>query len=131
MQEEIFGPILPVVSYSNLDEAIQLINSKERPLAAYFYSSSQNNIDRLLAETHSGGVCINTNMVHFGNLELPFGGSNHSGIGRAHGYAGFTAFSNMKSVYQQVAPWSTVSLFRPPFNSFKNKLIDFVMRWLS
>ena len=98
MQEEIFGPILPVIEYSDLSEAIALVNSKPKPLALYFFSHNSQKQQRILQETFSGGVCINETMMHLGVPELPFGGVGASGMGRYHGKASFDTFSHQKSV---------------------------------
>jgi aldehyde dehydrogenase (NAD+) len=94
MEEEIFGPILPVIGYKTLDEAIAIVNKKSKPLALYIFSSSKREQEKILSHTSAGGVCINDSAIHFFNSNLPFGGVNASGIGKAHGYHGFLAFSN-------------------------------------
>ena len=128
MKEEIFGPILPLIPFENLDEAIQEINSREKPLALYIYSKSKKNIRHIIANTRAGGTCINHNAIHFYNLNLGFGGVNHSGIGRAHGEEGFKAFSNPRGVMQQHIP-NALDLLTPPYNDFKQKLIDLTIKW--
>jgi aldehyde dehydrogenase (NAD+) len=100
MQEEIFGPILPVIEYTDIAEAIALINSRPKPLALYLFSQNKNLQKRVLQETSSGGVCINDTMMHFGVSSLPFGGVGDSGIGNYHGKASFDTFSHNKSVLQ-------------------------------
>lgn len=129
MTEEIFGPVLPVHSYTNLDEVIQTINSREKPLALYIYSSSRKNTNKILKTTSAGGTCINHSAVHFFNTNLPFGGSNNSGIGKGNGFFGFQAFSNARGVYKQVSPISAVELMMPPYTNLKQKLIDLSIRW--
>ena len=89
MEEEIFGPILPILTYTNIDKAINLIRSKPKPLALYVFSKNKHNIDRILTDTSSGGVCINDTVIHFSQTNLPFGGVNDSGMGRTHGFFGF------------------------------------------
>ncbi|WP_016951420.1 aldehyde dehydrogenase family protein [Anabaena sp. PCC 7108] len=98
MQEEIFGPILPIIAYTDIDEAIDLINSRPKPLALYLFSQNQNLQKRVLQETSSGGVCINDTVMQFGISSLPFGGVGDSGIGSYHGKASFDTFSHYKSV---------------------------------
>jgi aldehyde dehydrogenase (NAD+) len=98
MQEEIFGPILPVIAYTDLTEAIALINSKPKPLALYLFSQNKQLQKRVLQETSSGGVCFNDTMMQFGVSSLPFGGVGDSGIGTYHGKASFDTFSHYKSV---------------------------------
>ncbi|MFN6484362.1 MULTISPECIES: aldehyde dehydrogenase [unclassified Nostoc] len=100
MQEEIFGPILPIIEYTDIAEAIALINSRPKPLALYLFSQNKNLQKRVLQETSSGGVCINDTVMQFGVSSLPFGGVGDSGIGNYHGKASFDTFSHKKSVLQ-------------------------------
>ncbi|MBW4677537.1 MAG: aldehyde dehydrogenase [Desmonostoc geniculatum HA4340-LM1] len=100
MQEEIFGPILPIIEYSDIAEAIVLINSRPKPLALYLFSQNKNLQKRVLQETSSGGVCINDTIMQVGVSSLPFGGVGDSGIGNYHGKASFETFSHHKSVLQ-------------------------------
>ncbi|MEZ4887470.1 MAG: aldehyde dehydrogenase family protein [Chitinophagales bacterium] len=128
MEEEIFGPILPVNEYTDLQEAIDFINANEKPLALYIYSKNKKNINRIMDNTRAGGTCINNNDVHFFNTHLPFGGVNNSGIGKSHGFYGFQAFSNARSVYEQKIP-GALELLMPPYNNTKQKLIDLTIKW--
>jgi len=130
MQEEIFGPILPIYSYKNLSEPIQFIRQLPKPLALYIFSDRKAHIDQIVQRTSSGAVCINTCNVHFNQPNLPFGGINNSGIGKAHGFEGFKAFSHGKGIYNQWAPIAATDLLGPPYNRFKQKLIDWIIRWL-
>jgi aldehyde dehydrogenase (NAD+) len=98
MQEEIFGPILPIIEYSDITEAIALVNSRPKPLALYLFSQNKNLQKRVLQETSSGGVCINDTVIQVGVSSLPFGGVGDSGIGSYHGKASFDTFSHYKSV---------------------------------
>lgn len=100
MQEEIFGPILPIIEYTDIAEAIALINSRPKPLALYLFSQDKNLQKRVLQETSSGGVCINDTVMQVGVSSLPFGGVGDSGIGNYHGEASFDTFSHKKSVLQ-------------------------------
>lgn len=100
MQEEIFGPILPIIEYTDITEAIALINSRPKPLALYLFSQEKNLQKRVLQETSSGGVCINDTVMQVGVSSLPFGGVGDSGIGNYHGKASFDTFSHKKSVLQ-------------------------------
>ncbi len=129
MQEEIFGPVLPILTYRTLAEAIDLVNSKERPLALYIFSKNNRDIRSIVQQTRSGAVVINHNGIHFFNNDLPFGGVNNSGIGKAHGWYGFQAFSNAKGILRQVLP-SALELLMPPYAAFKQRMIDWVLRWL-
>jgi aldehyde dehydrogenase (NAD+) len=128
MEEEIFGPLLPILSFSNLDELLRIINSKEKPLALYIFSRNQKNIDYVIHNTMAGATCINHNAVHFYNTHLPFGGVNNSGIGKSHGFAGFSEFSNARAVFRQHVP-NALELLVPPYNSFKQKLIDLTLKY--
>lgn len=101
MQEEIFGPLLPVLEYEKLDEAVRFVNSRPKPLALYFFSRSRAKQEQVLRQTTSGGVCINDTLSHITSPELPFGGVGASGIGSYHGRASFEVFSHRKSVLIQ------------------------------
>jgi aldehyde dehydrogenase (NAD+) len=114
MQEEIFGPILPVVEYSDIAEAISYVNSRPKPLALYIFSNDKRIQDKVLCETSSGGVCINDTVIQSGLIELPFGGVGNSGFGRYHGKAGFDLFSNKKSVMRQTVLFD-LKVRYPPF----------------
>jgi aldehyde dehydrogenase (NAD+) len=128
MDEEIFGPILPILTYSTLNETINLIRSKPKPLALYIFSKNQKNIDRVLKDTSSGGVCINDTVIHFSQINLPFGGVNTSGIGRSHGFHGFKTFSNEKAVVKHNR-FSTLKLMYPPYTKRVRRLVDFVVKY--
>lgn len=114
MREEIFGPVLPVLTFRSLDEAIEGINRQAKPLALYVFSRAQASIDRVLAGTSSGGVAINTVMLQFANPYLPFGGVGESGQGSYHGWHGFRAFSHERSVLTQ-GRGGLFSLLNPPY----------------
>jgi len=101
MQEEIFGPIVPVLTYENLDEVIAYVAGRAKPLALYIYSNNQKNIDHILSRTSSGGVTINGFFSHYLENQLPFGGVNQSGMGSYHGIFGFKAFSHERAIYIQ------------------------------
>jgi aldehyde dehydrogenase (NAD+) len=101
MQEEIFGPIVPVLTYRNIDDVIDYISGRGKPLALYMYSNNQGNIDKVLNRTSSGGVTINGFFSHYLENQLPFGGVNQSGMGSYHGVFGFKAFSHERAIYMQ------------------------------
>jgi aldehyde dehydrogenase (NAD+) len=101
MQEEIFAPIVPVLTYKNIDDVIEHISSRGKPLALYLYSNNRNNIDKVLERTSSGGVTINGFFSHYLESQLPFGGVNQSGMGSYHGVFGFKAFSHERAIYIQ------------------------------
>jgi len=128
MKEEIFGPVLPVHGYSNLDDVLKAINEREKPLALYIYSKNKKNTKKIINNTRAGGTCVNHNGVHFYNTNLPFGGSNNSGIGKGNGYYGFEAFSNKRGILKQHIP-NALEMLLPPYNDFKQKLIDLTIKW--
>ncbi|HYS54604.1 MAG TPA: aldehyde dehydrogenase family protein [Thermoanaerobaculia bacterium] len=130
MQEEIFGPLLPIIPYRDIDEALRIINEKEKPLVLYLFSRRRRVIDGVLRDTRAGGSVINDTLIHFYQLNLPFGGVGQSGIGKAHGRFGFEAFSNARGVLEQPTRFSGIQLLYPPYTAFKQKLIDFVIRYL-
>ena len=101
MQEEIFGPVVPVLTYKNINDVIDYIASRAKPLALYMYSNNQDNIDKVLSRTSSGGVTINGFFSHYLENQLPFGGVNQSGMGSYHGVFGFKAFSHERAIYIQ------------------------------
>lgn len=129
-KEEIFGPLLPIFDFNKIEEVIEFINKNEKPLALYIFSKNNNNIKAIINNTSSGGVCINHSTLHYSNNNLPFGGINNSGTGRCHGIYGFHELSNKKSVLKQVLPSSPTDFLFPPYNNFKNKLIEFTIKWL-
>jgi coniferyl-aldehyde dehydrogenase len=114
MREEIFGPVLPVVPYDTLDDAIRYVNQRPRPLALYFFEDERQSAERVLRETVSGGVCINETLLQIACEALPFGGVGASGIGAYHGYEGFAAFSKMKPVLVQPR-LNARALLLPPY----------------
>lgn len=128
MQNEVFGPILPVKTYGTIQETVDYINSKEKPLALYIYSKNKKNIDFIMKNTRAGSGCVNHNLLQFLNHNLPFGGSNNSGIGKSHGFFGFEAFSNRRSMMKQHTIGAT-DFLRPPYTNFKQKLIDLTLKW--
>lgn len=126
MQEEIFGPILPVMEYDNLSEAIQKINDRPKPLALYLFSTNQNSIDSVLKQTSFGGGCINDTLIHFATPNLPFGGVGNSGMGGYHGKFGFDTFSHRKSVMRNTVRFDFP--FRYPTFYKHLKLLKTVLR---
>lgn len=127
MEEEIFGPLLPIIGFRELDEVIDAINAQPKPLALYIWSRTQRHIDRLLKETSAGGTCINHTVVQFAHARLPFGGVNNSGIGNAHGLFGFKAFSHERAVVR--ARIMTARFFFPPHNWMSRLMIGFLKRF--
>ena len=122
MQEEIFGPLLPIVEYESLEDAMAYINRAERPLALYICSFNRSTQDMILKNTHSGGVCINDASVHVGVEDLPFGGIGASGLGNYHGIEGFKTFSHAKSVFKR-GRFSMANQLFPPYGKLIHKLV--------
>lgn len=122
MTEEIFGPILPVITVEDLDDAIRFVNTRPKPLALYPFSKSNDTIQTVLERTSSGGVCVNHTLFHFSPHELPFGGVGASGMGRYHGKSGFDTFSNLKGVLHKPIKAET-RLIYPPYGKLKSRLL--------
>ena len=129
MQEEIFGPLLPIITFRTLDEALSIINSKPKPLALYIFDRDDDFREKVLSSTSSGGACINDCVLQFAHSNLPFGGVNNSGIGKSHGHAGFLAFSNEKPVLKQRRGLALSYFFYPPFSAAMRKRIEPILRW--
>jgi aldehyde dehydrogenase (NAD+) len=122
LDEEIFGPVLPIIAYSDLERVIADINTQPKPLALYIWSRSQANIDKVLQRTSSGGACVNHCVAQFAHGNLPFGGVNNSGIGNAHGVYGFKAFSHERGVLRS-SPLMLIKMFFPPYTARRTMLI--------
>ncbi|MEO6259626.1 MAG: aldehyde dehydrogenase family protein [Thermoanaerobaculia bacterium] len=129
MQEEIFGPILPVISYRTLDDALAVIAAREKPLVLYLFARNRRVIRDVIRNTSAGGTVINDTLVHFFQTYLPFGGVGRSGMGRAHGFFGYESFSNIRAVLDQPTRFSALQWMYPPYGRFKRKLIDWTLRW--
>jgi aldehyde dehydrogenase (NAD+) len=127
MQDEIFGPILPIVSFRDIEDAIRVVRAKPKPLALYVFARDRKLVRRVLAQTTAGGTCVNTAMIHLENPNLPFGGVGNSGVGSYHGYFGFLAFSHARAVLTQ-GRLDILKLFYPPYTSRRAKIVDFVTR---
>ena len=125
MQDEIFGPLLPLKTYSKFEDAIAYINARPRPLAAYYFGKDGAEEHRFLTGTTSGGACVNDVMFHMLQKDLPFGGVGPSGMGSYHGIEGFKAFSHAKSVYKQPGkiPVTKLAGFMPPYGDASEKSI--------
>ena len=131
MKEEIFGPVLPVLAYRSLDEAVAVIASREKPLVVYAFTRDRDVADWIIRNTRAGGTVINHTMIHFYQPELPFGGAGSSGMGKAHGFHGFESFSNVRGVLDQRAKRAPIDLLYPPYGSpLQRRVIDFLLRWL-
>lgn len=127
MREEIFGPILPILSYRDLDDALAHIQAHDRPLALYHFDLDRQRTEDVLERTIAGGVSINDCVLHIAQSALPFGGIGPSGMGHYHGHHGFLTFSKQKPVFYQ-ARWSSFSLLKPPYKGFADRLIKFLTR---
>lgn len=129
MEEEIFGPLVPYLTYESLDECINFINARPHPLALYIFSEEKSAIKKVLNQTLAGGSCVNEVILHLANPDLPFGGVGQSGLGNYHGFAGFRAFSHEQSVLKQNGPSWLSKLFYPPYSGWKKKFIKFLIRY--
>ncbi len=127
MQEEIFGPILPVVTYDGLDDAIAYVNARPRPLALYFFGNDAESQRKVLERTTSGGVVVNDTILHYAQDDLPFGGIGPSGMGAYHGFEGFKTMSHAKGIFKQ-ARFNVVDLLRPPFGKVFDLMLNVMLR---
>jgi coniferyl-aldehyde dehydrogenase len=127
LTREIFGPILPLIEYSSLEEPIKAINSGGRPLAFYPFSKDGQTIQTLLERVMSGGVSVNDCLFHVAQHDLPFGGVGESGMGHYHGFEGFATFSKMRPVFYQ-ASFSALKLMWPPYGKFATKYLNFLTK---
>ncbi|AXQ27992.1 aldehyde dehydrogenase family protein [Solimonas sp. K1W22B-7] len=128
MQEEIFGPLCPILPYRDIDEVIRRVNAGPKPLALYIFSKQQRNIDRVLQDTSSGGACINHVVAQFTHGNLPFGGVNNSGIGNTHGFWGFRGFSHEKAIVK--TRFMLARMLFPPYTDKVRQQIKLLIGWL-
>jgi len=128
MREEIFGPLLPVKTYRDLDEVIAYVNAKDRPLGFYVFTNDAKREEKLLYATLSGGVSINNCMLHVAQHDLPFGGVGASGMGQYHGFEGFVEFSKLRPVFTNPR-LSLLHLLYPPYRPRHRRLLDVLLRW--
>ncbi|MBL8484219.1 MAG: coniferyl aldehyde dehydrogenase, partial [Rhodocyclaceae bacterium] len=127
MQQEIFGPVLPICTYARFDDALDAINRRPRPLALYFFGNDRAREKAVLERTTSGGVTVNDTLLHFAQHDLPFGGVGASGMGAYHGKAGFLSFSHEKAVFRQTA-LNLSGLIQPPYGRRIERIIAALMR---
>ncbi len=130
MEEEIFGPVLPIISYSSEEEILPIILARPKPLGFYIFSTRKAFQQKLTESVSAGAVCINDCVLQFTHPNLPFGGTNASGFGKAHGRYGFLAFSNEKPVLKQKRGITMSSFLYPPFNNRVKRTINLMLRWL-
>ena len=130
MKEEIFGPILPLLTYERLDEAIRVIQSRPKPLALYIFSREEKNVEQILRQTGAGGSCVNSLIIHLANPDLPFGGAGESGMGNYHGFFGFRTFSHERAVLHQ-GRIDSLRFFYPPYTRWVRTLIRLALRFLA
>jgi coniferyl-aldehyde dehydrogenase len=128
MQEEIFGPLLPVVTYRSIDEAIEYVNARPRPLALYYFDNDKSRVESMLDRTVSGGASINECLVHVAQNDLPFGGVGPSGMGAYHGRTSFEVFSHAKGVFHQARVNSADLAMRPPYKAAMDMLLKVLTR---
>lgn len=124
---EIFGPVLPVIGYKDVNETIAAINAGPRPLALYPFSDDKEIIHHFITHVMSGGVTVNDSLLHTAQHDLPFGGVGDSGMGHYHGYEGFVTFSKMRPVFYQ-APFSAIKFMWPPYGKFASTYLDFLTK---
>ena len=127
MRDEIFGPLLPVVTYRTVDEAITYVNERDRPLALYLFDNDSRRIEQVLDRTIAGGVTVNDTILHIAQEGLPFGGIGPSGMGHYHGYEGFLTFSKLKPVFRQ-SQLNAMGLFKPPYGRVFDRLVKVLLR---
>jgi coniferyl-aldehyde dehydrogenase len=127
MQEEIFGPLLPIVPYRRVEDALRYVAERPRPLALYYFDDDAKRVDRVVKRTVSGGVCINACLLHFAQDDMPFGGVGPSGMGAYHGFEGFQTFSHAKSVFYQ-SKINGASLLAPPYGGTIETLLKVLLR---
>lgn len=127
MREEIFGPILPIVTYERLDDAIAFVNARPRPLALYYFDESPHRAEEVIGRTLSGGVTVNDCLFHLGQHNLPFGGVGQSGMGHYHGFDGFTTFSKKRAIMVQHRVAAT-AVFRPPYGARMRAILERLLK---
>ena len=127
MQEEIFGPVLPILTYRESEEVIAYVNARPRPLALYYFGENGEDRRKVLTRTTSGNVTINGTLMHYAQDDLPFGGVGPSGMGAYHGIEGFRAFSHAKGVFDQ-GRWNASKLLRAPFGQLADKILGLMLR---
>jgi aldehyde dehydrogenase (NAD+) len=126
--EEIFGPVLPILTFDSLDAVITEVNAAPKPLAIYAWTRNKHTVEALQTNTSSGSLCVNLCLQQFAQHNLPFGGVNTSGIGNAHGFFGFKAFSHERAV-MSAGPLSALKLLFPPYDEGKRRLSELLIKY--
>ena len=129
MQDEVFGPILSTLPYDNLDDVIEYVNTHEKPLSLYLFTEEKDRIATIMNRTTAGTTLINDTLVHFTHPTMPFGGVNDSGIGKAHGHAGFLAFTNERPTLRQHMKKPLLQKLYPPYTAATRRLTDLFFRY--
>ena len=128
-QEEIFGPLLPIKTFTSVEELAARINAGSKPLAMHIFTRKKARADYLIGHTQACAVLVNETFIHHFNSYLPFGGVNNSGLGKSHGYHGFLEFVNPKAVVRHWLPWRPSSLLHPPYTKFTRFLVDVLLKY--
>ena len=127
MQEEIFGPVLPVLTFDSLDEAIATVNSRPHPLALYIFTSDKRNARKVTSRCGFGGGCVNDTIIHLATSEMGFGGFGESGMGAYHGKTGFDTFTHYKSIVDKKT-WLDLPMRYQPYRKLNGKLIRMFLK---
>ena len=128
MRDEIFGPLLPVLPYDDVKDAIDFVNAQPSPLAMYWFDENRERIEWALKESHAGGMCVNETLMHVAQEELPFGGVGPSGMGHYHGLWGFDTFSKLTPVFKQ-SRFNGMNLFMPPYKPRVQTILKLMKRF--
>lgn len=128
MQEEVFGPLLPIMTYQNIDQVLDYINSHDRPLGLYLFSNNKALQEKFINKTRSGGICLNDTALHVSQHDLPFGGVGESGMGQCHGVEGFMAMSKLRPIFKQ-ANHTALSIMQPPYGKTFDTIIKFMLKF--
>jgi len=131
MRDEIFGPILPIKTFTNHEEVLADLQKGDKPLALHVFTTNQKFAENVVNRVSAGAVVVNESFIHHFNSHLPFGGINHSGMGKSHGHFGFLEFSNQKAVVVQWLPWHISALLRPPYGKLSKALSNFLIKYIS
>ena len=127
MKEEIFGPVMPILTYSSLDEAISFVDNMPRPLATYIFTENRSTRKYLLSHLHFGGGCVNDTIIHLATENMPFGGLGESGMGSYHGKFGFDTFSHLKSIVDKPS-WLDLPMRYQPYTRLHEKLVRLFLK---